>query len=112
MPFVSLGIINAIGRGPALGILGKIVGVHRFRLLPPTLPGVLEAADEFLLLRINADARIPRLPKLLAFLGNVAELPVAVRVGTTCVERFAMAAQTELLLAEQPTNRGRTSPAL
>jgi len=112
MPFVSFGIIDAIGGGPALGILGKIVGVHRFRLLSPTLTGVLKAADEFLLLRIDADARSPRLPKFLAFLGDVAKLSVTVRVGTTRVQRFAMAAQTELLRAEQPTNRRRTGPAL
>ena len=112
MPFVSLWIINAVRRGPALGILRKIVSIDRLLLLTPTLTRVFETADEFFLLRVDADARIARPSKFLAFLGDVAELSVAIRVRATRVERFAMAPQTKLLRAQQPTNRRRTSSTL
>lgn len=112
VPFVSLRIINAVRRRPALGILGEVVSIDWLRFLPPALTTILEATDEFLLLRVDADARIACLPKLLAFLGDVAKLPVAIRVRAARVQRFTMAPQTEFLCAQQATNRRRTSSAL
>lgn len=112
VPFVSLRIINAVRCRPALGILGEVVSIDWLRLLPPALTRILEAADEFLLLRVDADARIACLSKLLALLGDVAELLVAIRVRASRVQRFAMASQTEFLCAKQATYRRRTSSTL
>lgn len=57
------------------------MSVDLLRLLPPGLARVLEVADEFLLLRVDADDGITRLQEGLADLRYVVELRVPVRVG-------------------------------
>ncbi len=112
MTFVSLGIIDAVGRGSALCILREIVGIDRFVCLTPALTGVFELANEFFLLRVDADPWGTLLAKLLAFLSDILELLVAFRMSSTCVERLAMAAQTELLSTKQAANCRRAGPAM
>jgi hypothetical protein len=79
--FVALGIVDAVRSGPTFGVLEEVVIVDLLRLLTPGLAGILELADEFLLLGVDADARVARAAKIVTLLVNVAELPIAFGVG-------------------------------
>jgi hypothetical protein len=88
------------------------VVVDLLRFTTPGLAGILELADEFLLLGVDADARIAAAAKLVTLLLNVAELPIAFCVGLSRVQRLSVAAQPELLLAQQSADGGRTGAAI
>ena len=64
MTRVSLGIVNSVRHGNRFGVRTEVVVVDLLALATPCLPGVFELADEFLLLRVDADARFPALRNL------------------------------------------------
>ena len=71
-------VVDAVGDGEALGIGGEVVVVDEFGAAVPLRAGIAEGADEFLLLRIDADDRDAVGGAALAQLGDVPELLVAV----------------------------------
>src|SRR5438067_1350939 len=112
MPLVVFRIVDAIGRCPALRVAGKVVVVDLLRFLTPRCASVFELADEFLFLRIDADAWVTAATEVRALRADVLELPIALGVLLARVQHLAVAAQAELFVAQQPTDRRRTGTAI
>ena len=94
-------VVDAVGDGAALGRGWKVVVVDQFGAVVPLGTGVLERANEFLLLGVDADDRRVVDGAALAQFGDVLELVVAVRVrgaGTLLV----VDAQRESHFLEKP----------
>ena len=89
-------IIDSIGHGAAKFFDQEVVHAHFFRIASrtPFAAGVLEIADQFLLLRIDRNSR------LVLGLVDEAELRVAVGVGGAFAG-LAAGMQTELLFLQQ-----------
>ena len=100
LPFVPLRIVDPVLRCSTLGVLGKVVGVHFLRFLPPRLAGVLEVPHQFLVLGVHADPRVAGAAELLTLGSNVAELSIPFGVRLARVQHLAMAAQTVALLSQ------------
>jgi hypothetical protein len=83
-PFIALEVVNPVGDrfAPAGFRHDKVMNTHRLGLAgrPPRLAGILEGADQFLLLRVNGDRRL--LVRLGARDGggDVAKLRIAIRM--------------------------------
>ena len=57
VPVLALRIVDPVGDGAALGFGAKVVILHQFGDAVPLGAGILERANEFLLLGIDADHR-------------------------------------------------------
>ena len=79
-PLVAPHIVNPKGNGHALSMAGKVIGQHFGGLPPPRAASVFEVPNQFAFLRINADDRLASLEKAAAHPGEIAHLPVALRV--------------------------------
>lgn len=112
MSFVAFRIVHAVGSCPPLGILGEVVVVDLLRLATPGLAGILELADEFLLLGVDADARVAAPAEIVSQFVDVTELPITFGVRLSRVQRLSVAAQPKLLLAQQSADGGRASTAI
>ena len=84
-----------------------IVDLFTFRAPCPAL--VFELAEEFLFLRVDADSRVAAFAKIIALGVDVLELLIALGVGLSGVQHFAMASQAVFLFAQQTTDRRRTA---
>jgi len=76
----------------------KVIGVDRFGFLLPSSARVLEVADQFLLLGVDAQDRQAASLKAVPLACDVLELDLPVRMGRTS-QTFDVAPQTDLLLA-------------
>jgi hypothetical protein len=65
-------------------------------------------ANQFFLLRIDADPWVARFAKRFTLSGDVAELLVAFDVMLAGVKHFAMAPQPQLLIAQESADGGGT----
>ena len=74
--------------------------VHLLPSLTPSLTGVLELTHEFLLLRIHTDSRVATAAEFLPLCGDVLELLITLGMRFSGVQHFAVAAQTEILVAQ------------
>jgi hypothetical protein len=72
--------VKAIRCGPTRSVLKKIVTVHLFRFQTPGLSSVLEVADQLFFLGIHADYRPTGLQKPFLLSGDVAKLPIPIRM--------------------------------
>lgn len=75
-------VVDAVGVDLAEVFVGEVVDVDPFRLAGPVpFPtGVLERSDEFFLLRVDADHRVPADLMGRCRVGQVVELGIPVRV--------------------------------
>ena len=80
--------------------------------LTPRLAGIFELAEEFLLLRVDADSRVATAAEILALFGDVPELLIAFGVRLSSVQHFAMTSLAVLLFAQQATDRRRTGTVI
>ena len=63
MPLVGQHVEQPVGRRPVQGVAEEVVSVDLVGLLPPGDTGVLEVADQLLLLRVHAEDRQALLPE-------------------------------------------------
>jgi len=98
---VGVQIVDAVGDGGPEGIGAKVVVVDEHGLTVPGAPVVLEAADELLLLGVDADDRQPLGEEVLAQFADAGELGVAVG-GRAAGELLVGDAHRVVHLAEQP----------
>ena len=98
-------VIDAVGHRLARAVPGEVVGPggRRLALGPPLAAGVLELADELLLLGVHADHRIGGVLVGLDLLVDVAELRVPVRV-PLALDGLGVALQAEPLGPQQVTD--------
>ena len=89
---VGADIVDAVGDGDGDGLGTEVVVVDGLGSLRPDATGVLEVADQFTLLGIDADAGQAALGELHALLGEVLELLVAVWTGA-CRDALVVDAQ-------------------
>ena len=80
--------------------------------LTPRLTGILELAEEFLLLRIDADSRVATAAEFFALFGDMPELLIAFGVRLSGVQHFAVASLAVLLFAQKAADRRRTGAAI
>jgi hypothetical protein len=73
-------VVDPIRGSPAFGIAEEVVDVDLLGLVAPHRPGVLEVADQFLLLAVDADDRQAQFREDVDPLLDVDELPVPIRV--------------------------------
>lgn len=75
-------VVDSVGDGLAVGLIGKVVGGHldRFALWMPFLAGLRELTDQFFFLCIDADHGVAGGEELAGQLVEVAELVVPVWV--------------------------------
>ncbi len=102
---VMVQVIDTIGHGTALGILGKIMVVHLFGVLTPDLSSVLEIADQFLLFRIDAHRRLSRLFMPGALLIDMGKLALSVRM-VCAFSVFAIGVQPIIMRLQQSADDG------
>src|ERR1700736_5313014 len=98
-------VVNAIGHSPAL-IAEKEVGPPPFLGLadwPPFAAGVLEVADQFLLLGIDRDRRLAGSERCFHLLVDVAELAITIRMAPFA--GLAVGLQAVAKLAQQAADR-------
>jgi hypothetical protein len=100
-------IVNAIRHRPAERLAQEVIHLHLFRiaLWTPLPPGILEVANQFLLLRVDRDHRLLRRQRGCHALIDVKELRVAVGM-IAPLAGLAVALQAELLLPEQCADVG------
>ena len=81
-PLVPPQVIDPLGDRLAQLLVRKVLGTHLLRHAAsmPLPPRIAEIPDQFLLLRIHRDDRLPRLLKGTDLLVDVLELGVAIRV--------------------------------
>ena len=72
-------IVDAVGNRYAIGITRKVVHLNVDRRLAPLPTLILERSDQFALLGINADDRLPALRERVLEPIDICELPVSVR---------------------------------
>ena len=77
---VGLRVVDSVGDGEALGLGAEVVILDEYGSAVPLGAGVLERADEFLFLGVDADDRCVLDGAALAQFGDVLELVVAVRM--------------------------------
>ena len=75
-------VVHPVRNGFAQIRIQKIVDLDLFRIAarPPLAPGVLERSDQFLLLRVDRDHRLPSLLKPLYRRVDILELRIAIRM--------------------------------
>ena len=78
---IGLQVLDSVGDGATLGVGGEVVVAHQFGGAVPFGAGILERADEFLLLGVDADDRGVLGGAALAQRRDALELVVAVRMG-------------------------------
>jgi hypothetical protein len=85
---VGLEVVNAVGNGDALAEGAEVVVEDLDGLAAPNLAGVLEVADQFALLGVDADDRRLLLGEAAPLPGDIAELPIA--LGRRLAEALAV----------------------
>jgi hypothetical protein len=105
MPFIACGIVDAVRYRTTLGVLPKVVGVYFICGARTLAPVVIEIADQFLLLGIDADGGASGFLKLPSLAANVTELLVSVRMRRTS-ESFHIDAKRKYRPSKQPSDRG------
>jgi hypothetical protein len=74
-------IVDVIRNRETQGLGTEVMIIDEDVFLAPGPTGVLEVADEFLLLRVDGDGRLAAVREALTELGDVEELLVAIRIG-------------------------------
>lgn len=95
-------IVDPIRNRLAIGIAGKISGQHRACFAAPGAPGVLEIADQFLLLGIHANCRLFSLQKRASLAGQIAHLLVSVGILSFAAFLAIVAQRVTQLLQQTP----------
>ena len=98
-------IVNAEGNRHPLALGTEVMVIHRGGDLTPDSPGILEIADQFLLLGVDTDDRQAALQELLLFLGDVTELLVPLRASAG--QTLGVGMQSIPQLIEQAPHRVR-----
>src|SRR2546422_988730 len=80
--------------------------IDRRGLPAPRLPGVFEVANQFLVLGIHTDDRLPSRPTRLLLALNIAKLRVALGVLRPCLLLLGIDPQGISVLFQQPTHEG------
>lgn len=88
----------------AFSVTGKIVCVDRLGCLTPLCSPVVEKANQFSFLRINADARPTSFQKGISLADKVLELLVSIRMWFG-MQTLDIAFGTDVLLVEQSPDR-------
>src|SRR5215208_1301740 len=73
-------VVNAVGNGFAFSLAGKVMVVDLQGALPPGSAWILEAPDQLLLFRIDANDRVAGLLKGSPLLVNISKLAIALGV--------------------------------
>lgn len=97
-PLVAEEAIDAVGYRPPQAIGREIMDVDLLGLPPPGPSSVLEVADQFLFLGVDADYGLSRRHKLLDLPGQVGKLDLPVGVAAASFALFGIDAQTVLEL--------------
>ena len=79
---ILMDIIDPIGNGDAAGIGAEVVIIHATGGAFPATAGILEVADQFPFLAVDADDRQMTSPEAVAQLGEIFKLEIALRAGT------------------------------
>src|SRR5258708_7966475 len=74
-------IVNAAGDADSAGVGAEVMIVHPNRRSIPFGAGVLEVADRFAFLTVDADDGKALTPEACPQRGNIPELPIPVRTG-------------------------------
>lgn len=80
--------------------------VDQLGVLAPDPPGVLEVADEFLFLRVDTDLGRSPGGEGQPLLGDLRELPVAIRIPTALFRLFGIGMEPIALRVEEPPDGG------
>jgi hypothetical protein len=78
---ILVDVIDPIGNGDAEGIGAEVVIIHATRGTLPATAGILEVADQFPFLAVDADDRQMTSPEAVAQLGEIFKLKIALRTG-------------------------------
>ena len=96
-------VIDAIGHSPPQGMLKKIVDVDCLCLATPGTTRILEVANQFFLLGVDTDHRMPGSQEELLDLIDVAKLTMPIGMRRTN-ELFPVDLQGVVQLLEQPSD--------
>ena len=97
-------VVNAVGNAHAAGIGAEVVIVHQNRRAIPFGPGVLEVADQFAFLAIDADDRKTLSLKASPQGADMLELLIAIGAGVGG-DLLAVDAQREIHLVQKTSDR-------
>ena len=98
--------VKPIWGRPARSFLKKVMTIHLVRFQTPGLPGVFKVADQLFFLGVHADHRPAGLQKPLLLSGDVAKLPISIRMRRTG-DSFPAGLERELPFAKQTPNSHR-----
>src|SRR5690242_2824256 len=105
VPGVAADVVDAVGDGPAIRQAGEVVVEDVPRRPPPAPAGVLEVADQFLLLAVHAEDRPAAAQELAPPPRQQPELAVPVGV-LGAGQALAVGPQGVALLPQQPADGG------
>lgn len=105
---VARKVVDPIRNRASEGILEEVVDVHSKGFPPPRRSGVLERADQLLLLGVHADDRPSQLSERLDLCPKIEKLSVAFGMSRVRLLLFPMTSQRIVPLSQQPTDRRPT----